>query len=248
MGWRRLEINGGTAQSKDSGWRLHLPPIKQGYADAQFDDYGAAGQSRRNYPWRPGARMRLRARFSHPATELHGTAGFGFWNAPYGDPTVRRPALPQAVWFFFASKPNNLPFAPPECGHGWFASALHPSPAHALLLAPLAPLWLLLNQWAGVRRRLWPATQQFLNIHHAPLDATLTDWHTYELAWLPLGCTFLVDGELVLQTTTSPAGPLGFVCWIDNQYLIATVNGRFRWGTIPIRQAQWLETDALTLY
>ena len=80
----------------------------------------------------------MRARFSHTAGELRGTAGFGFWNAPYGDPTQRRAALPAALWFFFASATNDLPFAPPP-GHGWFAATLDATTPRALALVPLAP-------------------------------------------------------------------------------------------------------------
>jgi hypothetical protein len=75
----------------------------------------------------------------------------------------------------------------------------------------------------------------------------MTEWHTYQLIWRKSGCEFLVDGRLIHQTTFSPRGPLGFVCWIDNQYMVATANGRFRWGTLPVKQQQWLEIDALAI-
>ena len=109
--FRRLEINGGRVVG-DAGCELSLNRSDTGYADAQLDDYG--GLKRRDYPWRQATRMDLRAKFSHPEDELVGTAGFGFWNAPFGDPSARWPALPQASWFFFASQPSDLPF--PETG------------------------------------------------------------------------------------------------------------------------------------
>ena len=104
---------------------------------------------RGQYPWSPGTRLRLRARFSHPPDQLIGTAGFGFWNAPFGDPTVRRPALPQACWFFFASAPTDLPLAPAGPGRGWFAATMDATGGSALALIPLAPALLLLNQIGG---------------------------------------------------------------------------------------------------
>ncbi len=191
--------------------------------------------------------MQLRARFSHPANELIGTAGFGFWNAPWGAPTTRWPALPQAAWFFFASKPNHLPFAPPETGHGWFAATMDAATSHALVMLPIAPLLLLLNQPAKWRRRLWPAMQRRMGISHTDIQLPMHAWHTYELGWQADGCTFKVDEEVVLQTPFSPKGPLGFVCWIDNQFLVATANGRFKWGTIATQNNQWLEVADLQL-
>ncbi len=101
--FRRLEINGGYVEgSRVEDYRLVLPPVAKGYADAQIDDYG--GLKRGDYHWLPGTRMILEAKFSHSESELIGTAGFGFWNAPYGDPTVPWPTLPQAAWFFLAPR------------------------------------------------------------------------------------------------------------------------------------------------
>lgn len=73
------------------------------YGDAQLDDYHVDGVMR----WRPPVRMRLRARFSHSEAVLQGTAGFGFWNDPFGMtrgvksvPWLPRLRLPQAVVLF----------------------------------------------------------------------------------------------------------------------------------------------------
>ncbi len=192
--------------------------------------------------------MRLQARFSHNADELLGTAGFGFWNAPFGDPTIRFPTLPQAAWFFFASPPNDLPLAPiDQPGRGWFAATLDGATPQALLLLPLAPAFLLLNQFPRLRRWLWPFVRQRLNISFASLSVPMTAWHTYDLRWRPERCTFRVDDAIILDTPCSPHGPLGFVGWIDNQYLIAKANGRFSWGTLPIAQTQWLEIAEFSL-
>lgn len=240
--WRVLEMNGGRVEQGQT-ITLRLPPAA-GYADAQIDDYGRRGGS---FRWRPGATLSLRARFSHDLQTLLGTAGFGFWNAPYGDPSRRRPALPQAAWFFYASAPNDLPFAPDEPGRGWFAGTIDAGAPSALALIPLAPGVILLNQFAGIRRRLWPDVRRRLGIHAAPVPAEMTGWHDYRLEWRPDGARFLVDGAPVLDAPQAPSGPLGFVCWLDNQYLVLTPRGRVRAGTLRADGEQWMEIADLRL-
>jgi len=255
---RRLELGGGQVlglPEDTSGWpsppspvRLQIPRITQGYTDAQLDDYGMPGIKRRSdYSWRPGVSLQITARFSHGEGELMGTAGFGFCNAPFGDPTVRGLARPQACWFFFGSPPNDLPLSPDGPGRGWFAATLDAARPSAFPLIPLAPFVLLANQVGKIRRRLWPWVQQQLGISFAPVAVDMTAWHDYSLDWQQEGCTFKVDGRTLLQTRHSPRGPLGFVCWIDNQYMVATAHGRFRWGTLSTSQPQWLEVQELQL-
>lgn len=249
--WRRLELNGGSVSS-GTAWRFYLPPLAKGYADAQIDDYGRIRQtyrwrSRRHYPWRPGLQMHLQARFSHAAGDLQGTAGFGFWNAPFGDPTIPWPTLPRAVWFFYASAPSDLPLAEKGVGRGWFAATLDAATVQAAALMPLAPVVLLLNQWPRLRQSLWPMIRCQLGIGFQPLLVEMTNWHTYDLFWYNAGCEFRVDNNPILQTPFTPRGPLGFVCWLDNQYMVLTVNGRFRWGVLPIKEAQWMEVKNLQI-
>lgn len=245
---RAVEIGGGIVQGDpgDGDFRLVLPPVGGGYADAQVDDYG--GLSRSDYLWSPGTTLRLRARFSHGVGKLMGTAGFGFWNAPFGPGTGLLPALPQAAWFFYGSEPNDLPLAQPgQAGRGWFVSTLDAGSPRALAWTPLAPLVVALNQVAAARSRLWPAVQRALGISYRQVNVEMTDWHTYQLEWQPHGCFFWVDGEPLLQTPLRPRGPLGFVCWVDNQYLVARPTGRFRWGTVGTDQEQRLEVEGLRL-
>lgn len=241
-GWHRLEINGGKVRHGMTT-RLVLPAGVTGYADAQIDDYSLT----KTYRHSPGKIMTLRARFSHPAEQLQGTAGFGFWNAPYGDPSSRRLSLPRAAWFFFASGPNDLPFAPGYPGRGWFAATINTGAATVLGLIPLAPFALVLNQFQTSRQRVWPAIKAGLGIHHAALPIDITAWHEYSLFWRREGCRFEVDGVGILDTSTCPRGPLGFVCWLDNQYLIASPRGRIRAGVLPIHEEQWLEVSDLRL-
>ena len=245
MEFRRLELNGGRV-IRTNTWQLLLPPTAAGYADAQIDDYGEAG-GREQYPWRPGMYLSLRARFAPGEGRLLGTAGFGFWNAPFGDPTVKRPALPQAAWFFYASPPSDLPFPPDEPGVGWFAATIDAAAPRALATVPFAPAVLLLNQLRRLRSLVWPPVRRALGISHASLPQKMTAWHQYELRWLARGCTFLVDGEVVLSSTYSPRGPLGFVCGLETQYMVATPRGRLRWGTLKTTVTQQLEITDLEL-
>ncbi|MBP6016281.1 MAG: hypothetical protein KA586_06140 [Candidatus Promineofilum sp.] len=240
--WRVLALNGGRVEAGE-GYTFSLPSIATDYADAQIDDYGQPGGE---FTWRPGTALYLRARFSHDAGELQGTAGFGFWNSPYGDPSHRRLALPQAAWFFFASAPNDLPFAPGMPGRGWFAATLDARSPSAISLIPLAPAVLALNQFAGARRRIWPALRRRLGIYAAAIELPMTQWHNYRVEWRAGSVSFAVDGTTLLVTPHAPRGPLGFVCWIDNQYLVLTPRGRWQAGVVstPI---QWLEIADLRL-
>lgn len=257
---RKLEIGGGhvahiKSENKDVGeiiksCRLSLPPCDEGYADAQLDDYG--GLNRSAYRWSPGKKpikLKLESRFSHASNRLMGTAGFGFWNAPFGDPTVPYPALPQAIWFFFGSKPNDLPVnLAGDAGQGFFANTLDATTWAALRMAPAAPLVLLLNRVPRFKRSVWPQVQNRLGISYRDLNhIDLTAWHRYELVWGATGSTFYIDQEKILETTHTPRGPLGFVCWIDNQYMQVTPTGRVRIGTVPLPNGQWIEIKNLSI-
>ncbi len=240
-----MEINGGRVSSGPPQ-HLEIPASKPGYINAQLDDYH--GLRRNEYSWNPGAHLSIRARFSHSSAELQGTAGFGFWNAPFGDPSVPWPAFPRSVWFFFASAPNNLPLPLAGPGRGWFTSTIDARASRSGPVLPLAPAILILHQFKAFRSRLWPWLRNRFSISFRPIKANLEEWHTYDLSWKPNKCEFRVDEELVHRTSHSPIGPLGFVCWIDNQYIVATPRGRVGWGAIKLRQDQWMEIDNLELY
>ncbi|HMR98556.1 MAG TPA: hypothetical protein PKE62_04805 [Anaerolineales bacterium] len=105
----------------ERGWRLSIPAGNADhYRNAQLDDY--AKLPRRHFPHRftrrPSTSLRtsvsLLARAS--SDSIPGTWGFGLWNDPFGmslgfgGNPFRLPALPNAVWFFGASKENYLSF------------------------------------------------------------------------------------------------------------------------------------------
>lgn len=241
-GWRYLEINKGRV-FENGGFRLVLKPVERGYADAQFDDYG--GKRRSGYNWHAGTVLSLRARFSHSVNKLVGTAGFGFWNAPFGDPSIRIPAWPRVTWFFFSSRPSDLPLPVTGPGRGWFASSLNATPPRGIAILPFIPPIIILNQIPALRSIIWPKLRRIFGISFFPIKIDMTVWHSYRMEWGRDKCDYWVDDVLIGSSKTSPTGPLGFVCWLDNQYLVANPAGRLRWGTLSIDEEQWLEVREL---
>jgi hypothetical protein len=240
--WRRTQLGGGRLVVADDGLRLALAKAQHdSYADAQIDDY--AGLPRRRFPWRPPLRLTVRARASGP---IAGTAGFGFWNNPLSPLLDGRPALPSALWFFHASPPSDMPLASGAPGNGWKAACIDATQPAALAWAPLAPLVLLLNHLPALYTRIWPRVQRALRIAEAPIAAPDTRWRSYTLEWRAGWARFDVDGAIVLETDRPPRGPLGFVAWVDNQWAIATPQGRFGWGLLDVGP-QWLDLARLRI-
>jgi hypothetical protein len=96
-------------------------------------------------------------------------------------------------------------------------------------------------------RLLWPRIQRVLKVHEASLQVDMTDWHTYVIEWGVRATHLEVDGQTVLACRAPPRGPLGFVMWLDNQYLVATPWGRYRYGWLETPGRQWLEVDWLSI-
>ncbi len=234
--WRRWLVDQAALVVDEAGLRLVLPRTRPGhYSNAQIDDY--VGLRRRHYPWRPPLTLHVRARFGGCP---RGTAGFGFWNHPFA-PQSGVGALPRAIWFLYTSPPTDLPLALAVPGHGWKAATIDTLSPRALRWAPLAPPVVLLNQSAWLQRRVWPLVQRDLQIAEAQLATAMDDWHDYRIEWRADGAQWSVDGAVVLETDCTPRGPLGFIAWIDNQYAIATPQGRLGWGLVDIQQPQWLD-------
>ena len=247
--WRRYVVGNGALEPTGSTLRLvNTDASSRQYTDAQLDDY--QGLPRRRFLWRPPLRMTVRARFSQPAGELRGTAGFGFWNDPFLMTGARMPALPRAIWFFYASPPSNIKLDLQAPGYGWKAATIDAQRPAALLLAPLAPLAVLLMNLRPLYRVLWPPIQRALNVREAMVkidSRTMTQWHTYAIRWGRESARFSVDGEMVLEHAPAPRGPLGFVIWLDNQYMAVTPWGRLRWGLLDVPGRQWMEVDSLAI-
>ena len=229
-----------------SGWRLQNGPINAAYyANAQLDDYQRL--SRHRFPWRPPVTLILRARFSHPSVELRGTAGFGFWNNPFGLGMQQWPTLPRAIWFFFSSPPSAMTLALGVPGPGWKAATIDAWRWPFFLLAPTTPVAMLLMRLRPLYRHLWPLGQRAIAVHEALLALDMTQWHTYRLVWHEREARFFVDDQLVLQCDQSPGGPLGLVIWKDNQAMTVAPWRLPSHQLVGCTAEQWLEVTDLAI-
>ncbi|MBC6936849.1 MAG: hypothetical protein DWB42_13565 [Chloroflexi bacterium] len=240
--WCITEIGGGRVLQTSGHLRLVVPPTPSDvYSDAQISDYN----TRRDFRRLPPARLTVKARGE--GGPIRGTAGFGFWNHPFA-PGERGFRLPRAAWFFFASPPNNMRLALDVPGSGWKCATIHAGRAAFWALLPAAPLGFLLMRVPALYRRLWPVGQRALAVSEYTLDpGLLAENHTYALDWHADGLAFRVDGVTVHQTRHAPAGPLGFIAWIDNQYAVVTPQGRFGWGIVPVEREQALILETIRL-
>ena len=248
--WQRHIVGNSALEPTGSTLRLiNTDATARGYTNAQIDDY--QGVARRDFKWRPPLRMTARARFSHPAGNgsagLNGTAGFGFWNDPFLMTGRRMPTLPRAIWFFYASQPSNMKLDLHTPGYGWKAATIDTLRPHSLLAVPFAPAAILLMNLRPFYRAVWPTIQRAVSVKEAPIDVQATEWHTYAIEWRREQAKFTVDGKTLLENAPSPWGPLGFVMWLDNQYMVVTPWGRVGWGLLDIPGCQWMEVDRLAI-
>ncbi len=241
--WRTIAVGSGQVSTGDNGLRCALHnATRHHYSDAQLDD--VRGQQR-ILPWQPPLRLTLRARFSHPADQLHGTAGFGFWNAPLMPGHM--PALPRALWFFFMSTPGRMPLAAGVAGHGWKAATIDAQAPAALAWLPLAPLVVPLLNIPALAPPLWRQVQPALRLQEQLLDVAMEQWQIYTIEWQVSRVKFYVNAKLVLHQSPAPQAPLCCVIWMDNQYAIIEPKGRFGWGLLDSAGEQWLEVDWLAI-
>ncbi len=236
--WQRVETGSGLLELDAGTLRLvNASPDARQYSNAQIDDYRHLARSR--FPWRPPLTLTVRARFSHE--QPAGTAGFGFWNEPFMTVGFRPPAFPQAIWFFHASPPSDMPLALDVPGWGWKAAMLDATRLPFPLLFPLGPLAIPFLRLPILYRRLWPLAQRLMHVAEAAIRSTMAGWHSYRIEWGVTTARFSVDDEVVLSASGPPQGPLGLVIWLDNRYLVATPQGRLRWGLLASPERQWLE-------
>jgi hypothetical protein len=249
--WKRLIIGMGSLKSTQTAVQFALSDARSDqYSNAQIDDY--QGLPRGCFVWHPPLKLLVRARFSAPADQMRGTAGFGFWNDPFLMTEKRLPALPRAAWFFYASSTSNMKLDMQNLGHGWKAATIDALSPAALAWAALSPLAIPLMNIRPLYRALWPTIQRALKVREAAVDIDMTHWHTYLLEWDLARARFALVEEddtpssLILDAP-SPKGPLGFVMWLDNQYLVATPWGRLRWGLLDAPGRQWMEVTRISI-
>jgi len=230
-------------------WNLEIPPGPKGrYRLAQLDDYSI--QTRRSFPWQPPLTLSLKARVSD--LDIPGTWGFGFWNDPFslslgfGGGSRRFPALPNAVWFFFASPQNYLSFRDDLPANGFLAATFRspawPPPVLALGV-PALPFLI----WKPTTRLFRRLASRAIQQDAARLDIDVIQWHHYSLIWQKNLVSFLVDGETIFETPIVPHSPLGFVLWIDNQYAALPPVGSLAYGTLPSESVSWLQVEGVKI-
>ncbi len=218
------------------------------YSLAQLDNY--MHFSRRRFPCRPPLTLTLNARISE--TELPGTWGFGLWNDPFslvaggGGGARILPVLPNAAWFFYGSSENYLSLRddlPAKGFHaGTFQSPLLPG-FLSLLGAPVLPFLL----WP-VTGRLFRRMARFLVKEDAgALSPPVGDWHQFALEWKKAQVVFRMDGQVVLKTCVAPAGKLGVVIWVDNQFMRFDESGKLEFGFQKIDFPQTLLINQLKI-
>jgi hypothetical protein len=228
----------------EQAWRLVIPAGPSGhYRLAQLDDYGSL--PRRKFYWQPPFHLKVKARTSHET--IPGTWGFGLWNDPFGmaimsgAEVLRLPALPNTIWFFFASQKNYLSLRDDIPASGPLAATFQSPRIPGLLLGLAVPLAPLLAFRPGVR---WLRSLARKVVHQDAVslaELKQTDWHTYEFEWRAQEAVFWLDGVQILQTYIVPKGPLGLVLWIDNQYAALAPSGRVGFGTEPNPETAWIE-------
>lgn len=234
-GWLASEAGAGEVLLRGGEVHLSIPlAASECYHDAQISDYHATEPRFGN---RPPLRLSLLARGEG---ELRGTAGFGFWNQVFV-PGRRRFRLPQAIWFFFGSRPNDIALAGGVPGHGWKAATINARGWRFYGLLPLAPLGFLALRSETLYQKLWPVGQRAIGVREALLDSMLLrDFHSYAIDWREDRVVFSVDDEVVLCSERAPRSALGFIAWVDNQYAIVTPQGRFGWGLLDCPEPQKL--------
>lgn len=230
-------------ESIQNGWRLRIPQgDDSAYRSSQLDDY--FGLARRKFPHR-SLILTLRARAS--SRSIPGTWGFGLWNDPFGlslgfgGNRFRLPALPNAIWFFHASKHNYLSFTNDKAAQGFLAQLFHAPRFHRSLT--LAGLILPFS-----RRAARTILSKVVDEDSAALSRIdVTQWHSYKFEWSATRSAFWVGDVLLLDSAVSPRPPLGLVIWIDNQYAAFTPEGKIGFGVLENPEPAWIEIRDLEI-
>ncbi len=236
----------------ERGWRLSIPAgDADKYRNAQLDDY--AWLSRRRFPHRFPLQFSLLARTS--SDTIPGTWGFGLWNDPFGlslgfgGNPFRLPALPNAVWFFGASKENYLSFggrvgetvSRPPVANGFIAQTFQ---SRGGVTPPLLAAGITFPFSRKTTRLL---LGKIIGEDGVALRVDVTEWHRYSLTWEEKRVAFEVDGVHVFESSVSPNPPLGLVIWIDNQYASFTPDGKIGFGVLSNPEPAYLEIRELEI-
>lgn len=233
-------VRQGTGDVKRSGpaWDLIISPSETpNYSNAMIASY----RNRRDFSFAAGSRLELTA---CAEKEISGTAGFGFWNHPYGSGI--RP--PRALWFFFASHPSDMPLAMNVPGTGFKCAVFDAGNLAFYCLLPFAPVGALLMRIPLLYRMLWPLGQRAIGVDEYRLDTEILKTpRRYGIAWHANEVAFEIDQRVVYRTRRVPRGRLGFVAWIDNQFAVVRPQGTLRFGLTGASHTQQLSIADIVL-
>ena len=236
-------VSASAAPLSNGGWRLEIPSGPEGqYRLSQLDDYW--GIKRDGFQWQVPVRLSMTARVS--STSIPGTWGFGLWNDPFslslgfGGGSRRFPMLPNTAWFFFASPQNYLSLRDDVPAQGFLVQTFRSLKVPSILLG-LGVIGYPLMVSPRIARVIRRVLRNFVRDDSYELTHDVTDWHKYSLAMEEGRVTFQVDDAPMFSTEVIPAGRLGIVIWIDNQYLSFKPDGRLSYGTLACSETAWLE-------
>lgn len=234
--WVRFAIGHSAIEPAPGLARLVVEGAVEGeLSDAEIDDHRTT--PRWELHWTPPLCLTVRARFSHPAGALRGTAGFGFWNDPF-DWVGNVQAPPNAIWFFYASPDSDMAFVRGVRGHGWRAAFMNGGKADRVTMA----LGNALFRVPGLDKLIFAAAERRMDVAEVLLDEIdMTAWHEYRIDWRAAQAIFWVDGVEILRARNPPTVPLGFVAWVDNNATTMGPGKEFMFKRIAIPQRQWME-------
>lgn len=228
--------------NESSQYLLSIPSGKaDNYRLAQLDDYAQLSRGRFLHQCPAGFNLSARA----SSDSIPGTWGFGLWNDPfgmsigYGGKPFRVPALPNAVWYFGASKESHLSFSD-KPANGFIAQSFRSPRFHPLLI--LAGLALPFSRKAARR-----SMSRIVGEDGIAFSVDVTQWHRYRLEWSPKRVIFKVDDAQMFESDVSPNPPLGLVIWIDNQFAKFTPEGEIGFGVLENPEPAWLEIKDIEL-
>ena len=161
---------------------------------------------------------------------------------------LRRLAMPQALWFFYAGPDCNMPLTLDQPHLGMEGCrGRHPYPPIPLEGPPLGAGRAPCSACSLSIAAYGPPSGRRLGSPSSPSPLPWKTGHIYTVDWQRDRVRFYLDGGLLLESDHSPAGPLGLVIWLDNQYLQFAPWGHFRWGLVAKEECQWLEVDWLAV-
>src|SRR5829696_7822548 len=100
--WQITETGQGAVVRRHGSLHLSIPTAEDKiYSNAQITSYDPKTPQ---FQFQAPLRMTVTAFTSLHASDVKGTAGFGFWNHPF-EPGQWWRLRPQALWFFFGAPP-----------------------------------------------------------------------------------------------------------------------------------------------